>query len=212
MGDPIAVDLFVEDRAHEEFIRPMINRLASEERRAVTIQVRSARGGHGRALEELSLYQKAVSAGGMTMPEILVVATDTNCSRPGLPRKAVARRIEPDFRDRIVVACPDPHIERWYLADPDSFVTVVGIRPKLGRRKCERGRYKAILSRAVTNAGHPATLGGIEFAAELVEVMDLFRAGKTERTLKDFVQDLRRVMRRLGRGASRPGAQQGEER
>jgi hypothetical protein len=197
MGDPIVVDLFVEDRAHEGFIKAMIRRLADEEHKAVSVQVRSARGGHGRALEELSLYQRAVKLGGMTMPELLVVAIDTNCSRPGVARKAVEQRIEQDLKDRTVVACPDPHIERWYLADPDSFVTVVGFRPKPGKRKCDRDRYKAMLSRAVINAGHPATLGGIEFASELVQAMELFRAGKAEGTLKAFLQDARNALRRV---------------
>lgn len=197
MGDPIAVDLFVEDRAHEEFIKPMINRLAREEHTAVSIQVRSARGGHGRATEELSLYQRTVKVGGVTAPDVLVVAIDGNCNRPTVAKSGLEKQIDEQFKDRTVIACPDPHIERWYLADPDSFATIVGSRPKLGRKKCERGRYKAILSQAVADAGHPATLGGIEFARELVQAMDLFRAGKTERTLKDFVQDVRNVLRRL---------------
>ena len=197
MGDPIVVDLFVEDRAHEEFIRPMVNRVAREERKAVSVQVRSARGGHGRALEELSLYQRAVRVGGVTVPDLLVVAIDGNCNRPTAARNGVAKHIETGLKDRTVIACPDPHIERWYLADPDSFAAIVGTRPKLGRKKCERGRYKAILSQAVADAGHPATLGGIEFAADLVQAMDLFRAGKTERTLRDFVRDFRAVMRQL---------------
>ena len=212
MGDPIAVDLFVEDRAHEEFIRPMINRLAHEEHTAVSVQVRSARGGHGRATEELSLYQRAVKVGGVTAPDILVVAIDGNCNRPAAARSGIENQIDARFKACTGIACPDPHIERWYLADPESFAAVVGSRPKLGRKKCERGRYKAILSQAVADAGHPATLGGIEFARELVQAMDLFRAGKTERTLGDFVQEVRNVMRRLGRAVSRAGTRQSEER
>jgi hypothetical protein len=175
----------------------MIRRLADEEHKTVSVQVRSARGGHGRALEELSLYQRAVTLGAVARPELLVVTIDTNCSRPSVAKKAVEQHIERDLKDRTVVACPDPHIERWYLADPDSFATVVGFRPKPGKRKCERGRYKAILSRAVIAAGHPATLGGIEFATELVQVMDIFRAGKAEGTLKVFLQDARNALRRV---------------
>jgi hypothetical protein len=34
-------------------------------------------------------------------------------------------------------------------------------------------------------------LGGIEFAEDLVASMDLYRAGKNEKSLKHFVDDLR---------------------
>ena len=88
------------------------------------------------------------------------------------------------------MACPDPHVERWYLADPTSFATVVGIRPEVGRKKCERGHYKAILSRAVVEAGHPPTLGGFEFAREIVDVMNLYRAAKAESSLKHFLDEM----------------------
>lgn len=59
--------------------------------------------------------------------------------------------------------------------------------PKVGRKKCERHRYKTVLARAIVEAGHPPTLGGIEFAREIVEAMDLYRAGRAEASLKHFV-------------------------
>lgn len=197
MGDPIMVDLFAEDQAHEEFIRAVVGRLASEENKTVLLQVRSARGGHGRALTEFSLYQKAVVRGlaGLSRPDVLIVAIDANCKRATAAKREIGESIDPSFQELAVIACPDPHIERWYVADPDSFARVVGARPKLGRKKCERDYYKTILSGTLTAAGHPATLGGIEFAPELVTAMDFYRAGKTERTLRDFVQDARNALR-----------------
>lgn len=200
MSNAMVVDLFVEDRAHEEFLKAMINRLALEENKPVTLRIRSARGGHGRVLTEFSLYQRGVKGGiaGMTIPDLLIVAVDANCKRLSAARKEIAEKIEPSFREKTVIACPDPHVERWYLADPDSFIKVVGGRPKLKRKKCDRDHYKAILSRAVVDAGHPLTLGGIEFARELVEAMDLYRASKTDRALKDFLQDTRHAILRTG--------------
>lgn len=47
----------------------------------------------------------------------------------------------------------------------------------------------AILSKAIVDAGHPNTLGGIEFAQELVASMDLYRAAKNEASLKHFLDD-----------------------
>lgn len=98
--------------------------------------------------------------------------------------------VEQKLRDRSVPACPAPHIERWYLADLEAFYVVVGIRPRVPRDKCERDLYKQILARAVVDAGHPPMLGGIEFARDLVAAMDLFRAGRTESSLKHFVDEL----------------------
>jgi hypothetical protein len=39
------------------------------------------------------------------------------------------------------------------------------------------------------------TLGGIEFAEEIVECMDLYRAGKDEPSLKHFIDELRSALR-----------------
>ncbi len=88
-------------------------------------------------------------------------------------------------------------MESWYLADPESFKEVVGLWPTMARKKCVRDYYKSALAKVVRKAGHPATLGGIEFARELVERMDLYRAGKKERSLKVFVGDLRGRLRTL---------------
>lgn len=192
MSSPFVVDLFAEDYAHEAFLSAIIERLADIEKRTVSLRARSARGGHGRALAELALYQTAVLKGvaGMSIPDLLVVAIDANCATFNKAKKATEEKIEASFKDRTVVACPDPHVERWYLADPESFALVVGVAPRMGKKKCERGLYKRILSRAVVSAGHASTLGGIEFARDLVEAMDLYRAGKLEKSLKHLIDDL----------------------
>jgi len=190
MNDPVIADLFVEDRAHEEFLRAVVQRLAREQGKRIRIRARSARGGHGRAIAEMKLYQTTVRSGLLRgMPDIVFVAIDANCKRLNQAWTEINDSIEEPFRGRTVIACPDPHIERWYLADPESFAQVVGQRPKLGRKKCERGRYKAILANSIAAAGHPPTLGGIEFAQELVEAMDWYRAGKNDRSLQRFLSD-----------------------
>jgi len=191
MSSPVAIDLFVEDRAHEEFLKAMLSRIAKQEGKLITVRIRSARGGHGRALTELSLYQKSVlkATATMGMPDLIFIAIDANCKRWNMARKNIEANIEVPFKNLAIVACPDPHIERWYLADPESFSKVVGVRPKIGKKKCGRERYKAILAKAIVDAGYPPTLGGIEFAQEIVDNMDLYRAGRAERSLKHFLND-----------------------
>ena len=50
MSDRPRIDLFCEDRAHEELLKHLVLRLCSEEGLVgARIDVRSARGGHGKA-------------------------------------------------------------------------------------------------------------------------------------------------------------------
>lgn len=187
----VVVDLFVEDRAHEEFLGAIVRRIARQEDRQIQLRVRAARGGYPRVLSELDLYQKMVLGGlaTMSLPDILVVAADANCQGLAVKKRAIRQRLETPFRDRTVLAVPDPHVERWYLSDRQGFKQVVGIQPPAERRKCERERYKRMLAQAVRDGGHPAILGGIEFAKELAESIDFYRAGRAEPGFKQFVSD-----------------------
>jgi hypothetical protein len=144
MSEPLSIDVFAEDRAHEKFVEALLQRLLAESGRDGLIRVVVARGGHPRALGELATYQRLVDKGGLPAPDLLVVVVDANCNTFAKARKAVAAHLADWSRDRAIVACPDPHIERWYLADPDSFRTVVGVRPSIRKRKCERDLYKDV--------------------------------------------------------------------
>ena len=196
MGNPLIIDLFVEDRAQEDFIKALVNRLAKENHIEADIRIRSARGGHGRALSELGLYQKSIIKGILPIPDALVVAIDSNCQRYMKAQSVIQNSLDERFSGNTVIACPEPHIERWYLADKISFSQVIGFFPRLSRRKCEKDYYKNILSQSVIDAGHIPTLGGIEFAQELVAAMDLYRAGKEEKSLKVFIDNLNTFLKR----------------
>jgi hypothetical protein len=193
----IALDLFAEDRAHEEFLRALATRIAQEESRSLALRVRSARGGHGRALTEFDLYKRSLEIGVISNPDLVIVAIDANCQRFHQAQKGIRERLDPPLVDKVAIACPDPHIERWYMADPDSFHDVVGRRPELPRVKCERDLYKRLLVRTIREAGLIPTLGGIEFAHELACAMDLYRAGREDHSLKAFVDDFRSLLRRV---------------
>ncbi|MBM3501621.1 MAG: DUF4276 family protein [Armatimonadetes bacterium] len=194
-----SVDLFVEDRAHEELLVPLLMRIAAEHGVSISCRVRTGRGGHGRVLHELREYQNTVERhpAYFSRPDLLVVGIDGNCTAFSRARTAAREMIRPAFVDRLVVACPDPHVERWYLADPDTVKKVVGHRPSLPRRKCGRDVYKRLLAEAVRRGGYLPTLGGIEFARELAEAMDFYRAGRTDRSFKAFLDELRRAMTML---------------
>src|SRR5882724_11393904 len=128
MSKPLDVDLFVEDRAHEVLISALVERLAREAGRKIAVHVRSARGGHGRAKSEFNVYQTHVlrRMEGMKFPDVLIVAIDANCTGFNDARNSILDGIDASLKSQAIVACPDPHIERWYLADQTAFQQVVG--------------------------------------------------------------------------------------
>jgi hypothetical protein len=196
MADPISAVLFAEDRAHEAFLRPLLRRLAHEANRPLAIQPYSARGGRPRVFDELRSFQTLLDKGaaGLEEPDFVVVAIDANCAPWHAARKRIVEALVPRLRAKAAVACPDPHVERWFMADPASFEQALGRRPRAGRRKCERARYKSILAQTIREAGYPAALGGLEFAEDIVSAMDLYRAGKNEKSLRHFVDAARSLL------------------
>ena len=65
MSDPLVVDLFVEDVAHEVFVGALVGRVAREEQIQARVQARSARGGHPRAIAEFRTYQMLAERGAL---------------------------------------------------------------------------------------------------------------------------------------------------
>lgn len=196
-----SVDLFAEDQAHELFVSALLRRIFGEAGLPVHLNVRSAVGGHGRALTELRTYQRAVlrGAAGLSRPELLVVMIDANCQGLVEARNGILGEITAEAAGDTVVACPDPHIERWFFADPEAFVRVVGVDQQPGKKKCERGTYKTMLRDAVSRAGHFPTLGGLEFAQDLVREMNLYHAGRNEPSLGALIDGLRAFAQRVVR-------------
>ncbi|MBI5480712.1 MAG: DUF4276 family protein [Deltaproteobacteria bacterium] len=190
MGDPLYVAIFCEDVAHERFLDALVRRLATEASRTVTIHTASGRGGHGRVISELRAFQRLE-----TKADVLVVGIDANCSGWNQARHEVDDAIDAARFPSRAIACPDPHVERWYLADPEGLKTALGARATRGRRKCERDLYKRRLGEALRVAGHTVTLGGAEFASEIVDAMDLYRAGKNEPSLRHFLDAVRQALK-----------------
>jgi hypothetical protein len=188
----LSIDLFAEDRAHELYVSSLLRRVMGQAGLAFTLNVRSAVGGHPRALAELKTYQRVMLKGivGLVQPDLLIVLIDANCKGQIEARKAILEEIVPGVAGEVVVACPDPHIERWFFSDREVFARVIGVDQQLGQPKCERGKYKALLKDAVLRAGHFPTLGGVEFADELVHEMDLYRAARNEPSLRVLIEGL----------------------
>jgi len=188
----LSVDLFAEDQAHELFASSLVRRIFGNANVPFRLNVRSAVGGHGRAVSELRTYQRALLKGavGLERPDLLVVMIDANCKGSVPARNDILRETRAEAAGEILIGCPDPHIERWLFADPDCFARVVGVDQQPGKRKCERDRYKAMLRNAVARAGHFPALGGIEFTQDLVQEMDLHQAARNEPSLGALIDGL----------------------
>ncbi|TKD01677.1 hypothetical protein [Polyangium fumosum] len=195
MGERRVVRLFAEDVGHEGFLRALTIRLCSEAGIEVDVKTASARGGHGQVLRELRTFQRVIVKQGGEATDLAVIAIDANCKGWDGARKEIADELMTGHFPYVVLACPDPHIERWYMADPQTLVQELDVRVFPRKRKCERDVYKQQFIDALREAGHPVTLGGAEFASDIVRVMDLYRAAKNEPSLKACIDEIRRVCR-----------------
>ena len=186
------IALFGEDFAHQQVVGALVRRLADEYGIDVRLEWRSAVRGHGRVVQELDRYLRDLARGG-ERPDLIIVGTDANCR--GLNERV--REIgSPDAPASIVLAVPDPHIERWLLLDGAAFRRVFGRGCDAPDRKCSRDLYKQRLIQAIHAAGITPTLGGIEFAEDIVQHMDVERAVRADRSLERFVGELRSAFRR----------------
>lgn len=194
MTDALAVHLFVEDVGHDRLLRALVRRLAAEQGVTIDLRTRTARGGRAVVLRELRIAQRSSHG---ERPDLLLAAIDANCSGWDDARKDVMRELDAGYCPKQVVVCPDPHVERWYLADPLALSAALRVSVTLPAVKCERDVYKQLLLNSLISAGLSVTLGGAEFADEIVEAMDLFRAGKHDASLKHCIEDLRAALKEL---------------
>lgn len=196
----VEVVLFAEDFGHEAFITPLIKRIAESTGLQATVHPRSVRGGRGKVLTELKQYLSDLDRGRDLLPDLLVVATDANCQGLAQRHRAVDREAERfvhAYPGRLIVAIPDPHVERWMLVDSKAFKAVLGRGCNAPDSKCERQRYKQALLQAMQAAGIVPPLGGMEYAGDIVQHLDLERIGSLDESLGQAVSSLRKSLRNL---------------
>ncbi|MGF1640155.1 MAG: DUF4276 family protein [Rhodospirillales bacterium] len=181
------VALFGEDFAHEKIIGALVRRLANEAGVRVRLDWRNATGGHGRVVQELRTYLRDLRNQVDRRPDLIVVATDANCK--GLNDRE--REVQQEAPAKMVLAIPDPHVERWLLLDGAAFKAVFGRGCDAPDLKCDRDRYKERLIRAIYETDMTPSLGGIEFAEDIVEHMDLDRVARADESFRRFVGNLR---------------------
>lgn len=129
---------------------------------------------------------------------LTLIAVDGNCSGHLKKRKEVLSRLSlpSALIPTTVLAVPEPHIERWLLLDSAAFKAVLGRGCAAPDQKCEKDRYKQLLRGAVKDATNtnPA-LGGLEYAAEVIENWDLPRTREPCESLDAFIAGVESVVR-----------------
>lgn len=192
---PFRVDLFCEDAAHEAFGRAVIERCAVEEETAVTLNVPTARFGIPRLKRELAAFQ-SVLRNTSGAPDLLVVMVDANDVGVAGRRREVESALDAALFPEVVVAVPDPYVERWFLADPASFRELLGGSPPEGSPR-SRVDWKERLVTTLEGAGEIVTQGGAEFADDIVGAMNQAPAGQTVPSLGTFFSDVHAALRRM---------------
>ncbi len=190
----ININLFVEDEAHEVFLNALIHRFANDHEVIINIKASSVRGGYGKTISELEQYQRDLLRNKEYLPDLVIVATDSNC-KGFSERERSIKQASADLGNLVISMIPEPHIERWLLLDPVAFKKVLGKGCPIPDQKCERGRYKRQLLKAISNAGVTPLLGGIEHTEDLVSAMNFQRAAQIDKSIDKFLKELRRRFR-----------------
>jgi hypothetical protein len=196
------ISLFAEDFGHEAVLTAFLDRFSREYEVAQTIRPYSVQGGHGRVVTELKQYLRELQRHHQSLPDLLVVGSDSNCNNLVESRQVIEKLVV-SISVPTVCAVPDPHIERWLLLDSAAFKAVLGKGCNAPDQKCEKGRYKTLLMQAVRATGIMPLIGGMEHAESLVKAMDLVRMERTD-DLGSFLKSLRAIYSEWARTGPTP--------
>jgi hypothetical protein len=204
--DEIRIGYFLEDIGQEHFLTALVNRVAREmglSPRRLRHEVRNATGGRGVVLDELRRFLRDVNHERERPFALLVVAIDGDCYGYRERRDEIRAIVQQSgYPGLVICAVPNPHIERWYLADPHGLQQVLEVSsvPEVPSYQCERGRYKQALRDAIRQTGIVAPLGGLEYGPDIAEILDLYTVGKADAGFKHFLDELQAGLALLTRG------------
>ena len=197
------ITLFCEDSFHEKFIGALLNRFKAEQNPSVQTRFLSAQGGLSKMHWEFGQFLRDMQNERIGIPDSIIVVVDANCKgyneRKAIMEAAAAKY--PQFQQLISYAIPDPHIERWMLVDPKAFQIVFGRGCTLPAVKCAKNEYKTLLRNEIRESGIEAPLGGVEYAEEIVNNMDLAQVETREPSFGLFLRSLKSLFNTWSRRA-----------
>ena len=190
------IGLFAEDFGHEEVLKALLEeRFGPEYRVDVQVKGYSVRGGYGAVESEFKRYVHELESHRAELPDLIIVATDSNCAGYVERRKRM-HGAAGSIQHAVAYAIPDPHVERWLLLDSAAFKKVLGQACTAPDLKCNRDRYKKLLIDAIRETGTSPLLGGMEHAREIVRYMDLDRLRKSDKSFGALLEELHARFRR----------------
>jgi hypothetical protein len=187
------VSLFGEDAGHEAVLKALLARMSTDYGVELRVSSLSATGGFTRVHYKFESYLNDIAKGKLATPDMIVVATDGNCKGYAARLQEIQRAAQPHpaLGGIAVYAIPDPHIERWLLADPVAFRAVLGRGCNLPQHKCEKDFYKHLLVREVQAADVRPILGGLEYAEDIIGAMDLAKVELSEPSFEKLLKELK---------------------
>ncbi|MCC7491990.1 MAG: hypothetical protein IT204_06595 [Fimbriimonadaceae bacterium] len=199
MPDPRRVVVFAEDTATDQYGQALLERLGGEG--GVSLEVVSAvrEGGAARAVNELVAYQRRCQRRGVARGPVDLGVVILDADRKGWAdsRKRLLQAIDPATFPLVAVGCPDPHVERWYLADRSAFRQTYGAEPATPSPGRPGTDCKRLILEALRAAGDPLPRLYPSAAGRLVQAQDLERAGREVAELDHFIKELRAALQRL---------------
>lgn len=195
----IVVTYFLEDPAHEAFIIPFVPIVAKEVNLSIRDDVRWAIHG-SQVMVQLRRFLADAQRQPSLATDLLIVAVDGNDKGYQKKHREIQQEIaHAQFARPFVCAIPEPHIERWYLCDPEALHLATGssVQPRNLPNKGQRDMYKNEYRRIVKEAGLDINLDGYEHARAIVENMDIAHLGAKDQSLGRFLNDLRSALKLL---------------
>lgn len=193
----INIGLFVEDDAHERFIKRFIKRFAEKYNVTYAISMRMVTGGYGAVIQELDSYVRDLNRMHTSYFDTIIIVKDANCSRWQDMRRKILRKFT---QFNTIFAIPEPHIERWYLIDPSAIKKVIGQGYTTPSGKCgknTRDYYKQELYHAINQVGINPPLGGIEYAEDIVDNIDLDRVDWEDQSFSKFLNEMNNYFKHI---------------
>lgn len=191
--------LFLEDNAQEIFIRALIDRLIAEEKKNpkdYELRILNSRGGGSiRAYKE---FISQVKKRSHLNADLLIVGSDGNCNGFIKRKQQLINAAKNIPYPEVITAVPDPHIERWYMLDIQALQRASGVPVQLisPKVKCDKNHYKTLLRQAFSNQNLFPPLGGAEYGALIVGLMNIYVVGKSDPSIGDFIDQFQSWLRR----------------
>ena len=197
-----SVTAIAEDNAHEEFVRAIVDRIAVEV--GVKASVGIANTGRGAASygRGRKRWLRQLQKGAYSLPDALVVVRDGNGGGWNHVRddeRTEILKVLPEVAPILVIACPDPYVERWCLLDRGALRRVFGQALDVDHQQTGTDYFKQRFDAHAAILDTGIEIGATAYIRDIVGEMDLTVAERASSAFSDFVSDLRNQFRRVKR-------------